>query len=432
MAAHANAALAELAQVAADFDDAELWSGDGLLSCAHWLTIQTGVGVRTADELLRVGRALRDLPQLRAAFADGRLSFDKMRLVTQVATPADDDAWLNVALSASGAQLGRICRSVVRCCQEQHGDADDRRARRGFWVLWRDDGLVDIHAVLSAEDAAVVLAALDSVAPRTGAPESTPIAVMRREGTPEEVRAAALDPAQERIPARRADALVLMSEETVSGATGSDGGGAAEAHRVVVHVDAELLAGAASRGRCNVEERAALPMSVVRRLGCDTELMTIVERDGSPLDVGRQRRLVSGRLRTAMQARDRTCRFPGCGVSAKHCHGHHIEHWFDDDGETDLDNVLSLCGFHHRRLHDDAFRIELTDDRRPRFVDSRGQPFGEPTGPALVRPTRAGLRRWLGIRLDQLGDPVALDGGQRFDLGYAVEVMANLAGAGQR
>jgi Domain of unknown function (DUF222) len=114
LAARIHAATAELVDLSAELDDNGAWSGIGMRSCAHWLSINIGVDVWIGGEMVRAGHALRDLPALHAPFADGRLSFDKIRAVTKVATPADDELWLEVALQASGAQLARICRGVRR------------------------------------------------------------------------------------------------------------------------------------------------------------------------------------------------------------------------------------------------------------------------------------------------------------------------------
>jgi hypothetical protein len=80
-----------------------------------------------------------------------------------------------------------------------------------------------------------------------------------------------------------------------------------------------------------------------------------------------------------VQGRDRTCRFPGCAVPAQKTHAHHIDHWADG-GPTDLANLVSLCHFHHHRLHDGAYKI-------------RGHPdssvvFGRPDGRPILRPPR--------------------------------------------
>src|ERR1700680_2076677 len=104
-AARIHAATAELVALSAELDRSGAWAAHGMRSCAHWLI---GVDVQTGAEMVRVGHALKNLPALAAAFEEGRISFDKIRAVTRVATPADDDVWLMVALHASGGQLARI------------------------------------------------------------------------------------------------------------------------------------------------------------------------------------------------------------------------------------------------------------------------------------------------------------------------------------
>src|SRR4029077_18806223 len=41
--------------------------------------------------------------------------------------------------------------------------------------------------------------------------------------------------------------------------------------------------------------------------------------------------------------------------------GHHVKHWADG-GETKLSNLVSLCGFHHKLVHEGGFGITTTDD----------------------------------------------------------------------
>jgi hypothetical protein len=72
---------------------------------------------------------------------------------------------------------------------------------------------------------------------------------------------------------------------------------------LVVHVDAALLTGDDPDGRCHLEDGPALPESVLRRIGCDTQMVAITERDGLPIDVGRARYIVPTPLRRAIQAR---------------------------------------------------------------------------------------------------------------------------------
>jgi HNH endonuclease len=87
-------------------------------------------------------------------------------------------------------------------------------------------------------------------------------------------------------------------------------------------------------------------------------------RDGSVLDVGRQRRTIPSAIRRALLARDRYCQFPGC--TALRCDGHHIRHWADG-GPTRLDNLTLLCRRHHRAVHEGRFTIAQRDEGTPVF-----------------------------------------------------------------
>ena len=53
-------------------------------------------------------------------------------------------------------------------------------------------------------------------------------------------------------------------------------------------------------------------------------------------------------------------------------HAHHVEHWAHG-GPTSLDNLVLLCSFHHRLLHEGGFKMSLAVDGAPRFFTSRGR-----------------------------------------------------------
>src|SRR5262245_28410281 len=85
LAGHIAAAECRFLQLLAEFDDRNGWAGDGIRSCAHWLSWRAGMSLRTATEHLRVARALQNLPAIREAFAAGRLSYSKVRAITRIA-----------------------------------------------------------------------------------------------------------------------------------------------------------------------------------------------------------------------------------------------------------------------------------------------------------------------------------------------------------
>ncbi len=85
------------------------------------------------------------------------------------------------------------------------------------------------------------------------------------------------------------------------------------------------------------------------------------------LGAGRRTRLVSRKLRRALERRDRGCRFPGCAATRR-LHAHHIVHWADGP-PTELDNLMLLCTFHHHTVHEGGWRI---DPATGAFVNPHG------------------------------------------------------------
>ncbi|QNG21369.1 DUF222 domain-containing protein [Rhodococcus triatomae] len=115
-----------------------------------------------------------------------------------------------------------------------------------------------------------------------------------------------------------------------------------------------------------------LTINTARLLGCDANVTAIVlDEHGAPLSVGRTRRTVTRAQRTALAARDGGCAFPGCGATAAWCEGHHIRHWADG-GPTDLDNLVLLCGTHHRLLHTTDWEVTIGKTRHPVFTPPIG------------------------------------------------------------
>jgi hypothetical protein len=111
--------------------------------------------------------------------------------------------------------------------------------------------------------------------------------------------------------------------------------------------------------------------------------------------------------------RDRFCRFPGCGVPAHRTESHHYEHWALGGG-TDFDNLLLMCGFHHRRHHAGAFLIRKTAD---------GYSFETDDGHVIQPPPRDPITV-VREKIDP-DTPRALWGGEGMDFSHAVSVIAD-------
>ena len=96
-------------------------------------------------------------------------------------------------------------------------------------------------------------------------------------------------------------------------------------------------------------------------------VLTRYDTDGTILDVGQTQRLVTSAIWVALVLRDQHCAFPGCRRPPVMCHAHHAVHWVDG-GPTSLDNLVLLCGTHHRIIHGTPWAVRLSrEDRRPEF-----------------------------------------------------------------
>jgi hypothetical protein len=222
--------------------------------------------------------------------------------------------------------------------------------------------------------------------------------------------------------ARRADALRLLAETFLEHRGEQTGAGSsADRYQVVVHIDQAVLSDAAvpadhEAHRCELDDGPALAVDTARRLACDATIVGLVEgEDGEPLDIGRKSRSIPPALSRALRARDGGCRYPGCDRT-RFCEGHHVKHWADG-GETKLANLVTLCGFHHRLVHEGGYELRATDDgvlvfTRPdgRRVEENGtQCFrGNNSDGLFVLNREAGLAitpdtgrcQWLGERMD--------------------------------
>ncbi len=77
---------------------------------------------------------------------------------------------------------------------------------------------------------------------------------------------------------------------------------------------------------------------------------------GAVLELGKKRYTVPKDLRTWLELRDQTCRFPGCGRAATRSDVDHTDGWATG-GSTDVGNLACLCEPHHLMKHTTSWRV---------------------------------------------------------------------------
>jgi Domain of unknown function (DUF222)/HNH endonuclease len=228
---------------------------------------------------------------------------------------------------------------------------DVERSRSLTWWTFDDGRRFGIEGELPPSQGAIVAKALDDLA--------SMLPVM-----PEEHGPTGID-------ARRADALVALCSTT--------GGAEREPDRatVIVHArldDAERL------HDCEVEDGPAIAAESADRLACNARVQVLVENESElPVRVGRMTREPPAWMLRQLKYRDRECRFPGCG-SRRFTQAHHIV-WWEQGGPTDLENLVLVCTFHHRLVHEYGWQVRREENGAVSWFRREGRRYRPGSAP---------------------------------------------------
>jgi Domain of unknown function (DUF222)/HNH endonuclease len=413
LAGHLAAATCRFLILLGDFDARRGWADWEMTSCAAWLSWKCQMSSGTAREHIRVARALRDLPVIRAEFGAGRLSYAKVRALTRIATPATEAGLAELAGPMTGNQLERFARA-----HRQVSSVDDAAARVQRRLAWRfeEDGSLSGTFRLPPLAGAVMLKALRAAAGDLEHPHRSGAGHAAREPD-----VSAETPAGEPTSGRPqpptssslADALLAIAEAFLAekAAAADD----PEVYQVIVHVGTDVITSGspavgppaeagdvsaetpsapepaapepaappgrpAHPARCHIEDGPAISVSTAQLIACSAALSWMLhDSAGKLLDLGRRRRRPSAALRRAARERDKCrCRFPGC--ESRRVDLHHIQYW-SNGGRTKLDNLVSLCKYHHLLVHDRGYLIAAARDGTFAFYRPDGTAI--PTSPPL-------------------------------------------------
>ncbi len=359
------------------FDEEKLWGLPGLCSCAHWLNFQCGIGMNAAREKVRVANALPDLPKISAAFSKGEISYSKVRAMTRVANQENEDFLLMIARHGSAHHVESLVSKYRRAVRLQDVElANKQYAERSAHYYFDDDGAFVMNARFPAEQGALIMKALD-------------LAIDQEDLTAE------TSSPRESFSARRADAIAEMAESYL--ANGPTSSSTADRYQVMIHVTAETSNDAETTNNY-LEHGPHVAAETSRRIACNSSISILHEdQDGQSLSIGRKSRVIPPAMRRALRARDEGCRFPGC-TNKYFIDGHHIKHWADG-GETSLRNLVQLCRYHHRLVHEGGFSCEQCTDGQILFRDQVGQVV-DSTG--YLEPSDYELAEWMRNKLEDL------------------------------
>jgi hypothetical protein len=320
-----SAGLARVCELIAEVDVRQSWMTDGARSLTDWVSARLGVRHHTARQLVGVARRLLDLPVLTERFEAGELSLDQVDAISRIATPENEVDLIAETAGLSNPTLDRRARRHRGVSPVEEKTVWERRQLMRQWNL--DQSELRFRGRLPADEGRIFDETIDSRVNQMSINAETGL----------------FDPLQ----TRSADALVELAATN-----GGDNGAPAQ---LTVFAELEALT-TTDQGWAELDNTVLVSNETARRLGCDAIVEWVITRNGLPVGIGRRSRKIPGWLRRLVYHRDgNQCQHPGCN-NTRWLQVHHIIPWVDG-GPTNLDNLILLCGVHHRWVHQHHWRI---------------------------------------------------------------------------
>jgi hypothetical protein len=292
-----------------------------------------GYAPRLTHEKLRVAEALESLPELAVALEKGQASWSSVRELTRVATANTEQKWLDAA-------RGRTVREVERMVSGR---------KRGSLPTDPADPMAERH-VLRFEVSGEVLATFRDA-----------MAKLRREA------GGALDDDA---------ALLLMARQVLGGPT--------DEGRASYQVELTLCEACQKAWQHGHGEAIDVGAEVAEMASCDAQRLATPHVGGTSAaphvgDPSEQHARASqdvppARRREVLRRDRHRCVVPGCR-HATFLDLHHVRAR-EEGGGHEADNLITLCGAHHRALHHGELRVEGRVSAGLRYFHADGTDYG--------------------------------------------------------
>lgn len=312
---------------------------------------QFGLGRYRARQQAKTANALNALPTTLDAAKQGWISVDHARVLgeSHQRAPLSTEQELALITAAITEDLDVFKKTVAR--GEDQRRAHDgltrherQRERRSAKLFDGNDEMVILYAELDRIAGERVKTALDDLSDR----------MFRKDSEAGSDRTYAQ---------RNADALVALITQQPAhpeSSSGNDGANndpyreiAPQATTLIVSVDYDTLCGQLKNA--GLIDGTPIDIDELRHIACDASIVpAIFAADGQPLYMGRKQRAATAAQKLALYVRDKQC--IGCGMRASACDAHHII-WWDDNGPTDITNLVLLCPKCHKKVHKHGYVV---------------------------------------------------------------------------
>ncbi len=321
---------------------------NGNISAATWISQICGMSVPSAKDRLCVGEQLESLPMVAEALAKGEISYQAASVIChqreklgEKSELLDEEQWLGFARKHTIQDLSWIG-DHMRYAVDPEGferETEENYEKR-FLHISVMKGKFHLSGVLDREGGAALKTAIDALSKRLGS-DDTRTPKQRRVDALTEIVYKAMN--EGRLPKRNGVRPHITLTTTLEGLKGELGAAASE-----------------------LQPGMPISSKTVQRFACDGTLSRVLKADSLPIDVGRATRAISPAQHRALKAHYRGCGGPGCDRPINWTTPHHIEFW-SRGGPNDLPNLLPLCYFHHRLVHEGGWQVVKAGDE-VRFI----------------------------------------------------------------
>ena len=338
-------------------DRAELWRNTEAACMAHWVSMRYGLSYWKADRWMHAAYALESLPEVSKAFCAGDLGIDQVVELTRLAKVSSEPetSLLSWAERHTAGAIRARADKEIRWSAEQVKSLQQQRSLS--WGLYEQGRRFAAVLDVPAAEGAVFLKAITRQLDRAPAGPAC-------------------------IEARRADALMMIASAQIAGDPDPDRA------TIVIHTSPEALASGAP---AELEGGGVIDGATVERLGCHARVQTVLEDSrGNAFRLGRMAREPSSAMVRQLRYRDRDCQFPAC-PHRRFTNAHHIVHWARG-GATDLENLVLICTYHHKLVHELGWGIKREPDGTVSWFYPDGNPYRAGPAPPPRRRELVGAR----------------------------------------
>ena len=302
-----------------DFDLGGEWAFDNARSCAHWVAQRADIELCTVREWLRIGHALTTVDEIARRFADGQLSYSKVRALTRVADADNQHELCAIAERVSAGELHGALAAWLNRTESPEQRQQRQRAQTKFGWRTEADGMIAGWFRYPPASGGVLTSTVDTQVMRAKRGEDAPTD-------------ASTSPSVTKWPTltqQRADALITVITN----------GGANVTTEVIIHIRGD---------GATLDDGTPIADSAVAQLLSQAFIRVLIhDANGRPINASSRQRHPTDRQKRVVRERDRAC--VDCGSTNLLIYDHDPD--YEQTRHTIIEELKIRCAPCHHKRH---------------------------------------------------------------------------------